>query len=94
MGELPALPRPARRPPKARTEQLSIEEGEEDLLARARVNRPAVSWWHGYRHIGPTYGSYCYVCDAAIATWSALGDIPEAAKKSIHTHKHYHLAGY
>ena len=93
MDDAGRLPRPARSAPKAKAEQLDVQQFEDGLLARARELRPAVSWWHGYRKVGTLYGSYCYVCDTVISTWPPLGNIPKAARQAIHEHKFHHAAG-
>lgn len=90
---LPVLARPPSRQPKAAREQLSVQAWESGLHDLARVHHPSVVWWHGYRQAEERFGSYCYVCEKFIVTWSRAWPIPMVAKEAINDHKLMHRAG-
>lgn len=92
-AKLPTLARPPQKQPKAAREQLDVQAWEGGLLAVAHTRFPTVKWWHGYRIIGDRFGSYCYVCERFIITWSRAWPIPKIAKESIDEHKHHHRRG-
>lgn len=89
----PTLARPTAKAPKAKADQLTIEKWEDALLTEAHRNFPAVLWWHGYRKIGDWLGSYCYICEGMIVTFTTAYPLPQAAKDAIEKHKHQHHAG-
>lgn len=90
---LPELARPPSKQPKAAREQLTVEVWEGGLLDLARVHYPTVKWWHGYRQAKERFGSYCYLCERFIVTWSRAWPIPMVAKQAIDDHKFMHRAG-
>lgn len=92
-ARLPALALPPRQLPKAAREQIDIQAYEGGLTELARVQHPTIAWWHGYRKIGDLFGSYCYVCDRFVVTWSRAWPIPKVAQETIHEHKNEHRAG-
>lgn len=91
--ELPTLARPPQNQPKAAREQLTVQAWEGGLLAVAHTKFPTVKWWHGYRMIEGFFGSYCYVCESFIVTWSRRWPIPKIAAEVIDEHKELHRRG-
>lgn len=88
---LPVIAVPPAVLPKAAREQLDVQPWEVGLSHLARVNHPTVAWWHGYRdRTADGFGSWCYVCDVRIATWSRRWPITEAARRAVHEHKNWH----
>lgn len=79
--------------PRAANDQYDIQEFEDALLAKARVEHPGISWWHGYRRIDEEFGSYCYLCDQFIVKWGGNAGPPKRARATIDEHKHSHRPG-
>lgn len=77
--------------PRAAREQLDVQPWEIGLTNLARVHHRTVAWWHGYRdRTEDGFGSWCYVCESRIATWSRRWPITEAARRAVHAHKNWH----
>lgn len=93
MTDLPDLAALPATLPKAAIDQLSVQAFEGGLLTLARVGHPTVAWWHGYRKIGDSYGSQCYVCDRVIAFWGGNSGPPMIARQIIDDHKINHRDG-
>jgi hypothetical protein len=91
LDQLPPLALPPAAPPKAAREQLDMQPWEAHLVALARLRHPTVAWWHGYRdRTAHGFGSWCYVCDRMVVTWSRRWPITETARRAVHEHKNWH----
>lgn len=88
--ELPPLAVAPLNLPRAAADQGDVQAFEYGLLAVARHNHPTVAWWHGYRRAEERFGSYCYVCETFIVTWSGNSGPPMPARHEIDAHKMSH----
>jgi len=58
------------------------------LAARAAMRRPCVLWWWGIRRadVGQAVAT-CYLCDAAVVTWSSRWPMTRTAVDAVLDHR-------
>ena len=76
--------------PRARRDQLTVEDWDQALLAMARLSRPGVFWWFGYRTLEGRETAVCYVCGEKIAKVTSRGTVYRPTMDRIMRHRATH----
>lgn len=76
--------------PRAQRDQATTTEWDHLLTSMARVRRPRISWWWGYRHQQSGWYATCYFCEVIIVRGQPAHGLNDDARKAIADHRAGH----
>lgn len=71
----------------AERQQGEVTALDHQLTEQARLARPAVRWWWGWRDRAGHQGAECYLCGQALASWDRRWPAPATAQAALATHR-------